>query len=697
MPLRVLLSSKSLLRRITLALLASVVWLVMNVSALLAQTPPVQLWYITFTSAAELQQLAAELDLWEVDHGTGRVLAALTDEQANVLRANHTLTLAPDQSPLAVSPAAVAQAGGIPNFPCYRTTDETFATHTQLVAQYPNLVREIDIGDSWDKSVAGGPAGDDLRVLVITNQATPGPKFRFLLMGALHPREYVTSELALRFAETLLEEYGRDATATYLLDYGELHLLTIANPDGRRIAEGGQLWRKNTNTDAACSITSLPALSYGVDLNRNSSFKWNECDGFSCSSSDSCRETYRGPAPGSEPETIAIERYLRELFPDARGDEISDAAALSTPGLFISLHSYGRLILYPWGYTTNFAPNAAGLATLARRLGHPLDYTVCQSGGAGCLYQTDGTTDDYAYGDLGVASFTIELGTAFFQSCTYFENLILQQALAALRYAFTAAPQPYRLAHGPESLNVMASLHTTEAISGTASLSTTHVTISATLDATRMASLTGAGVGPITEPAHPIRAASVTVDSPPWLNSAYTYRFASRDGAFDSVREEATATVEVACLSSGRHTFFVQAEDSAGDVGVVAATFVTVTNDSELAVSAQPTQTAIQAGSAATYTLFVTNTATTTTTFAVESLGEASVTITPSQPFTLPAATATQFAVTVAPQNITADTNVPTVITVRVLGDAATCRQVQLVTGVDAWAYRQRLLQIYRD
>jgi len=38
---------------------------------------------------------------------------------------------------------------------------------------------------------------------------------------------------------------------------------------------------------------------------------------------------------------------------------------LTTPGLFISLHSYGRLVLFPWGNTTTLAPNAYGLATLA--------------------------------------------------------------------------------------------------------------------------------------------------------------------------------------------------------------------------------------------------------------------------------------------------------------------------------------------
>ena len=194
----------------------------------------------------------------------------------------------------------------------------------QLALDYPQLVKKVDIGDSWDKITAGGPAGDDMRVLVVTNKAVKGPKFHFMLMGAIHAREYVTAELALRFAELLLHRYGSDADATWLLDHGELDLLTFANPDGRRIAETGQLWRKNTHFDASCSV-SLPSRSYGIDLNRNSTFMWDGCEGFSCSSASSCAETYRGAAPGSEPEVQSIEAYIRSIFPDQRADSLQRA------------------------------------------------------------------------------------------------------------------------------------------------------------------------------------------------------------------------------------------------------------------------------------------------------------------------------------------------------------------------------------
>jgi carboxypeptidase T len=54
--------------------------------------------------------------------------------------------------------------------------------------------------------------------MVVTNENIAGPKPRFFLMGAIHAREYATAELAIRFAEQLVEGYGTDPEATWLLD-----------------------------------------------------------------------------------------------------------------------------------------------------------------------------------------------------------------------------------------------------------------------------------------------------------------------------------------------------------------------------------------------------------------------------------------------------------------------------------------------
>ena len=261
-------------------------------------------------------------------------------------------------------------------------------------------------------------------------------------MAAIHAREYATAELATRFAEHLVLNYGQDADITWLLDYYEVHITPIANPDGRKIAEAGIYWRKNVNNTDGCAQPNL----WGTDLNRNSSFKW----GFVGASQEACAETFRGAAPASETETRAIQDYISSIFSDRRGPADSDPAPVDTSGIFITLHSYGDLIFFPWAWTDSAAPNALALQTLGRKFGYHSGYQVCQSGGVGCLYQSSGNSDDWAYGELGVPAYTFEIGTSFFESCSYFETNILPEQISTLLFALKAARLPYQDPAGPD-------------------------------------------------------------------------------------------------------------------------------------------------------------------------------------------------------------------------------------------------------
>ena len=103
-------------------------------------------------------------------------------------------------------------------------------------------------------------------------------------------------------------------------------------------------------------------------------------------------------------------------------------------------------MLWPWGFTNIPSPNAAALQTLGRKLAFFNGYTPQQ---AYWLYTTDGTSDDFAYGELGLAAYTIEMGTTFFQDCSSFESTTIPQNLPALLYTAKAArsrisPQPVR-------------------------------------------------------------------------------------------------------------------------------------------------------------------------------------------------------------------------------------------------------------
>ncbi len=443
-----------------------------------------------------------------------------------------------------------ARGGGIPGFPCYRTVPETYASAEALADANPQLASWIDIGDSWEKN--NGLGGFDLNVLKITNSAVTGTKPRLMVMAAVHAREYTTAETVTRFGEMLIEEYGIDPDVTWLVDDHEIHLVLQSNPDGRIKAETGISWRKNTNQNY-CSPTSN---SRGADLNRNWPYGWGCCGG---SSGSQCSLTYRGAAPESEPEILAIRTYTASIFPDARGPALTDPAPADTPGIFIDVHSFSELVLWPWGFTSAVAPNGIALQTLGRKLAYFNGYTPEQAIG---LYPTDGTSDDYSYGELGVASYAFELGTSFFQSCGTFENTILPDNLDSLMYAARVSRTPYITPAGPDALTVAVAPGAVEP--GTA------VSLSATIDDTRFNNSLG------TEPTQNVAAAEYYIDVPPWGDSPSALAMSAADGSFNASVEGVAATIDTTALANGRHTVYVRGRDAAGNWGAVGAAFLYV-------------------------------------------------------------------------------------------------------------------------
>jgi carboxypeptidase T len=476
--------------------------------------------------------------------------------------AEETANFARLSVPLAQRSAGVG-IESIPGYSCYRTVEETYAAAAALAAAHPNLATWSDVGDSWEKS-AGQADGYDMMVLKLTNSAIPGSKPRLFITASIHAREYAPAELATRFAEYLVNSYGTDADVTWLLDYQEIHLMFHANPDGRKEAESGLSWRKNTDENY-CGATST---SRGADLNRNFSFRWGCCGG---SSATACNATYRGPSAGSEPETQAIQNYMLAIFPDQRGPNLTDPAPGDATGVYVDLHSYAQLVLWPWGFQSGAAPNGPALQTLGRKLAYFNSYTPQQSY---VLYVTDGTTDDFLYGELGVAAYTIEVGTAFFQDCTTFNNSLYPTNQNALLYAAKVARTPYQTPAGPDAL----SLAVTPASVATGA----PATLTATVNDTRYRNNNG------TEPSQVIAAAEVYVDAPPWQPGATAIAMTASDGSFDGTVENVTATVDTTGLATGRHILFVRGRDQGGNWGAFSALFLTVTGPASQPPTADP-------------------------------------------------------------------------------------------------------------
>lgn len=208
-----------------------------------------------------------------------------------------------------------------------------------------------------------------------------------LFLGCHHAREWISVEVPLLMAKHLLEQYATDDGIKELVDNSEIWVVPIVNPDGLEYSINVyRYWRKNRRLN--------PDGSYGVDLNRNYGYMWGVDDEGSSPVPGSA--VYRGPAAFSEPET----RIVRDLV------ERHDFKAL------VSYHNYTQIIIYPWGYTGELAPDSDLLSALAQNMAvrmEPVNGRWYIPGPASGLYLTNGDTNDWAYGTHGIPSFTIEL------------------------------------------------------------------------------------------------------------------------------------------------------------------------------------------------------------------------------------------------------------------------------------------------
>lgn len=113
-----------------------------------------------------------------------------------------------------------------------------------------------------------------------------------------------------------------------------------------------------------------------------------------------CAETYAGPEAFSEPETEALAAFVQR-----------NNASIK---LYLTFHSYGNYLLYPWGYTSALPDDVDILDGLAQdveaaiRAVNGTRYTVGSS--TNVLYAAAGGSDDWVKGVGGVnLSYTIEL------------------------------------------------------------------------------------------------------------------------------------------------------------------------------------------------------------------------------------------------------------------------------------------------
>lgn len=331
----------------------------------------------------------------------------------------------------------------------YHTTQAQLDHLADVAEAEPDVARLVDVGDSWRK--ATGRGGHDILALCLTAMTAAScalspeeSKPRLLVVTNIHAREIATAEVAWELVDELATKFGTNERITTLLEQVEVWVVPMANPDGHDVVEKGRreprYQRKNRNTnDANCRGTNI-----GTDLNRNFGYRWGGVG----ASRRPCSETFRGRSAASEPETVALRGLASDLFADRRGEGPDAAAPRSTTGVSMVYHSFGGLVLYPWGYTRQDAPNGPGLRRLAKGAAEFTGYRVGQPGEV--LYPVSGSTDDGIYGRLGVPALTTELGgrgrcAGFFPDYECVASTIWPAQRKVLLWLAEQTPSPYRL------------------------------------------------------------------------------------------------------------------------------------------------------------------------------------------------------------------------------------------------------------
>lgn len=275
-------------------------------------------------------------------------------------------------------------AGSMGGYPTY---DELLSILDDMHNKYPNLISARAIVSDTIQTHEGRPLWW-LRISDHPDQDEVEPEALYTAMH--HCREPVGMTQMLFYMWYLLENYETHPEVKALVDNTELYFIPCVNPDGYLYNEfifpqGGGLWRKNRRVNGNGS--------FGVDLNRNYGYQWGADD--NGSSPNTSSETYRGPAPFSEPETRMIRDFCR----------VHDFKST------LNYHSFGNLLIYPWSYSDDAAePYLPWLADALVDESHFRPGTTSETVG----YPVNGSSDDWMYGERAIFSYTPETGPGTF-------------------------------------------------------------------------------------------------------------------------------------------------------------------------------------------------------------------------------------------------------------------------------------------
>ena len=225
-------------------------------------------------------------------------------------------------------------------FSKWRSYDEINQFLDETVNKFSHVSVEV-IGQSVE--------GRDIKVVKMKKGFSAG---KIYIQAGIHAREWITSASVLYLINRLAEECLITDKFNAVCRF-EWHIVPLVNPDGYefsrlkegqcpkkvqegRSAPGGKgcrTWRKNRRLGVC---TNSPA-SEGVDLNRNFGKFWKK-------ETNKCSDKYGGQRAFSEPETLAVKKYIEEKIKPETSYQLKAA---------IDVHSYSEAILIPEEMSTS--------------------------------------------------------------------------------------------------------------------------------------------------------------------------------------------------------------------------------------------------------------------------------------------------------------------------------------------------------
>lgn len=272
------------------------------------------------------------------------------------------------------NPVIVPRAGY--GWEIYHSLDEIYGYLDELLERFPSILTPFTVGYSHENR--------EIRGVKLSRQEN---NKAILIDATIHAREWISTPAATWLLTQLLT--SEDPEVVNMSNNIDWFIIPVLNPDGfvysHRI---NRAWRK--------SRTPHFKLCYGVDLNRNFDYHWNTVG----ASDNPCSDTYAGPTPFSDKESIAFKDFY-----EANKEQIV---------VHFAYHSPGQYFLSPFGYTFDYADNHDELmkignaAAEAIRQRNGTDFLVGTT--AEVLRPNSGTVRDWLKGVHNIkATYTIEM------------------------------------------------------------------------------------------------------------------------------------------------------------------------------------------------------------------------------------------------------------------------------------------------